>query len=124
MHPFWAIPRVSPAEVQKSKTTQKPIEINMGLKPKRFQTLVVGTWGEARTTNVIGVDVPFLTNLVPLKTGALLYWGSAVKQVSQKRSLNWKDAVHDNARASKKAKPTPVSRARVGKAELMSADEI
>ena len=125
MHPFWAIPRVSATEVQKAKAKAKePIEINMGLTTKRFQSLVVGNWCEARTTNVIAVDVPFLTNLVPLKKGALLYCESAAKQVSQKRSLNWKDAVQDNARASKKAQAKPPAPARVGKGELMSAEEI
>lgn len=106
MHPYWAIPRVTQADVQKSTISGEPMEINMELSDKRFQTVVVGNVADEGLKLVIAVDVPFLVNAHRLKPKAALHVLTAPKPESKKRPMNWKDDVAAQARKAS-AKPTP-----------------
>ena len=123
MHSFWAVPRVSALEVQKSVATSEPFAINMGLRTKRYQSVVVGTWHDKPVNAVFAVDVPFLVNSDGLANGALLYWESAPKAENSKRQLNWKDAVVENCKKAK-AKAASKTKARAGKGGVLDLDEI
>lgn len=123
MHPFWAVPRVSALEAQKSSATSEPFAINMGLRTKRYQSVVVGNWQDKAVNAVFAVDVPFLVNSHGLANGALLYWESAPKAETSKRQLNWKDAVAENSKKAK-AKAASKPKARAGHGGVLDLEEI
>ena len=106
MHPFWAVPRVSALEVQKSQATSEKLAINMELRTKRYQSVLVGNWKDTPVKSVFAVDVPFLVNPLPLQKGEQLHWESASKKETSKRELGWKDAVNEKAKKAK-LKPDP-----------------
>ena len=129
MHPFWAVPRVSlqQCEMQRSKATDgdEKISVNMELRTKKFQIVVVGNLQNKPMNSVFTVEVPFLVNERGLANGALLYWESATKpEATSKRPMNWRDAVVTNAKKAKaKACMTTPTKVK-GVGGLMDADEI
>ena len=101
-HPCWAIPRVSPSDVMKSKATSEPIEINRGLQTKRLQRVIVGNFKDTpvESQNIVTVDVPFLVNLKGLANGTHLYWEEPAKQkpTQDNQNMSWKHAVQQSAK--------------------------
>ena len=115
MHPFWAVPRVTPVEVHKLQGAGVPVVVNMELKTKCFSTVVVGQHSGASVGFVTAVEIPFLVNPRPLKKGESLYMAIAPKRDAPKREYSWKDAVSENEKKDKAKAAAPKPKARIAK---------
>ena len=126
MHPFWAVTRVTPVEVQRSQGSGVPVVVNMELKTKCFSTVVLGQHSGASVGLVTAVEIPFLVNPRPLKKGESLYMAIAPKRDALKRELGWKDAVSENEKKAKSnaAEPKPKCRPTITKYSPCSSELI
>ena len=124
MHPFWAVPRATEVEVQRSQGTDVPIVVNMELKTKCFQTVVVGQHSGVNVGLVTSVEIPILVNMRPLKCGARLYMAIAPKREAVKRPLSWKDAVAENEKKDKAKSAAPKPKAKIAKCNPCETETI
>ena len=124
MHPFWAVPRVTPVEVQRSQGSSVPIVVNMELKTKCFQTVVVGQHSGASVGFVTTVEIPLLVNPRPLKRGESLYMAIAPKREASKREFSWKDAVSENEKKEKAKAAAPKPKAKIAKCSPCETETI
>ena len=88
--------------MKQQSTKELPLQFNMGLTSKRYQTVVVGNLGSHGCKLVTTIDVPLLVNITKLDPCDQLYMAMPEKPKPSKRPTNWKDAV--KAFAHKKAK--------------------
>ena len=94
MYPFWAVPRLSKAEVTQRNAASKdaPVQINMAFEEKELAVVVPGVNGI-----VLAVRVPILVNTVALPRRAELVCEAQPKAAPKKRAAtDWKaDAKKD-----------------------------
>ena len=129
MHPFWAVRRLAreqvesenlqmekPAKPAKGGKAQPathsnatPLKYNCELKPRQFSVCHVGVFQSGNVSNTLFVEVPLMTNFLPIEQGQELLFEVVKKEPSKKRGATWKDESTKPAKApkAKAQKPQP-----------------
>jgi hypothetical protein len=107
MHPFWAVPRLTPAELARCMALAPNAACNMQLADDAspFQTLTVGEYMDTKMDSLCSVRVPMLTNTRQLDKGDNLVCEAAQKREPTRRTGDWKTEVAQRSKAPKLASP-------------------
>ncbi len=106
MHPSWAVARLSESELRKKNSASGGNQVfNMGLVPKQFNVVTVGTINDQSVACTVAVTVPILTNTRNVRAGEELIMRATCKEKDQKRKpQTWKDDVAKQETPTKRPK--------------------
>ena len=109
MHPFWAVARLSPEDLNKANTAtpQSRRKFNVTLEEKEYSVVTVGESAGNSVAITFGVRVPIMTNKTSVKKGDELLLQIAAKASGKRKAETWKDdlACATKAKAKEKARP-------------------
>ena len=107
MHLFWAVNRVTPADVQMRNASggSAVARLNMETQEKDLAVCVPGPHGI-----VLGVKVPVLVNAVPVKKGDELLWEAAAKPKAMAKASEETWRTEEARRTKEKAAGAPAAK--------------
>ena len=110
MHPFWAVRRLTQNQLDVCNTKVKPDQLRrrfnceLELKSQSVVCLSVGSTSNTNCNRTRLIEVPFMTNSVPLEEGEELILRIEEKKQPTPKKRSWRDEVKDAERQSKKQK--------------------
>ena len=106
MHPFWAVPRLTPCEIARFMALAPNAAFNMELTEGHpFQTMTVGTFLGRRINSLCSVRVPMLTNSRKLWSGDDLITKADQKKAPEQRDGDWTSQVSQRSKAPRLTPP-------------------
>ena len=109
MHPFWVVRRMTEKQLARERYEARPGQLlprfNCELQVFSLSSVNIAVVGEKMLNRTRRIDVPWMTNSLPLEEGEELILEVGEKMTQAKHvKRSWRDAVKDNEKAKKKKK--------------------